>query len=77
MMMGKACGLHKVALILVFIGGVNWGLVGAFNYNLVDALLGGWPMVARIVYVLVGLAALSLLGYGKCCGKCDKCMPKK
>lgn len=72
MMMGKGCGLHKVALVLLVIGGINWGLVGAFSYNLVDALFGAWPVVVRVVYVLVGLSALAMLGYGKCCGNCEK-----
>lgn len=72
-MIGKSCWIHKIAWILVFIGGVNWGLVGAFEFDLVARILGAWPIVLRVVYVLVGLAALSLLGYGKCCAKCDKC----
>jgi len=47
-----------VAMILVIIGGLNWGLVGAMNYNLVESLLGSWPLVVKIIYDLVGLAAL-------------------
>ena len=50
--------LKKVAMILVIIGGINWGLVGAFNFNLVEMLLGDGTMLARIVYVLVGLSAI-------------------
>ena len=73
-MIGKSCALHKAALILVFIGGVNWGLVGAFEFDLVARIFGAWPAVVRVIYVLVGLAALSMLGMTKCCGgKCDKC----
>lgn len=73
-MFGKSCSVHKIAWILVFIGAVNWGLVGAFEFDLVARILGAWPVVLRIVYVLVGLAGLSLLGYGRCCVKCDKCI---
>ena len=50
--------LHMVAYILLFVGGLNWGLIGLFNYNLVMALLGGWPAVEMLVYVLVGLSAV-------------------
>ena len=47
-----------VAMVLVIVGGLNWGLVGAMNYNLVESLLGSWPLVVKILYDLVGLAAL-------------------
>lgn len=58
--------LGKIAWVLVVVGGINWGLVGAFDWNLVTKLLGSWPMVESIVYVLVGLSALVLLfGLGK------------
>lgn len=51
----------KVAYILVIIGGLNWGLYGAFGYDLVDVVLGTIPMIASIVYVLIGLSALFLV----------------
>jgi hypothetical protein len=47
-----------LATTLLVIGGLNWGLVGAFGFDLVAALLGEMSPVARAVYVLVGLAAL-------------------
>jgi len=47
-----------IALVLVVIGGLNWGLVGVFNWNLVDAIFGMGSVIARIVYILVGVAAL-------------------
>ena len=50
-----------VTFVLVVVGGVNWGLVGAVNYNLVESLLGSWPLVVSIVYDLVGLSALYML----------------
>ena len=57
---------RSVALILTVIGGVNWGLVGLFQFDLVAAIFGGQDAaLARIVYVLVAVAALwslSLLG---------------
>ncbi|RXZ66325.1 DUF378 domain-containing protein [Pelagerythrobacter rhizovicinus] len=50
--------LNIVTLILVIVGGLNWGLVGLFEFNLVAALFGEMSMLSRIVYVLVGLSAL-------------------
>lgn len=59
--MNKLNGLDWVALILVIIGGLNWGLVGLFKWNLVSAIFGDMTMISRVVYVLVGLAAVYLL----------------
>jgi len=53
--------LYTVALLLVIIGGLNWGLVGFFDYNLVDGLFGEGSGGARVVYAVVGLAALWVL----------------
>jgi len=47
-----------VAVVLLIVGGLNWGLVGAFDYNLVDTLFGEGSVLARVVYAVVGLAAL-------------------
>lgn len=49
--------LNLVTLILVIVGGINWGLVGAADFNLVSALFGDSGL-ARAVYVLVGLSAI-------------------
>ncbi len=53
--------LDWIALVLVVVGGLNWGLVGAFKFNLVDTLFGEDTPMSRTVYVLVGLAALYVL----------------
>lgn len=53
--------LDTVALVLVIVGGLNWLLVGLFEYNLVDSLFGVGSVLSKIVYVLVGLAALWML----------------
>lgn len=53
--------LHMVAFLLTVVGGVNWGLVGLFDFNLVTMLLGGVPSVEKLVYVLVGASAVYLL----------------
>ena len=55
--------LNVVTLVLLIVGGLNWGLVGAFQFDLVAALFGGQDaMLARVVYVLVGLSALTAFG---------------
>ena len=51
--------MDKIALLLVIIGSVNWGLVGIFNFDLVATLFGGQTaLLSRIVYTLVGAAGL-------------------
>lgn len=50
--------LDITAAILLVVGGLNWGLVGTANFDLVAALLGGGSMLAKVVYTLVGLAAV-------------------
>lgn len=55
--------LDRIALALTVIGGINWGLVGIFKFDLVAWLCGGQTsVVARIIYVLVGIAALWCIG---------------
>lgn len=49
---------------LVVIGAINWGLVGLANIDLVNVILGSWPMLVKVVYLLVGLSGLWLL-WGK------------
>ncbi|MDD3642004.1 MAG: DUF378 domain-containing protein [Candidatus Krumholzibacteria bacterium] len=56
--MKKLSALDWIALILIVVGGLNWGLVGLFRFNLVEAIFGGAPVIERIIYVLVGLSAL-------------------
>jgi uncharacterized membrane protein YuzA (DUF378 family) len=53
--------LDTVALVLVIVGGLNWLLVGLFEYNLVDSLFGVGSVLSKVVYVLVGVAALWML----------------
>ena len=51
--------LDRIALLLTVIGGINWGLVGIFRFDLVAWICGGQDaIIARIVYTLVGIAAL-------------------
>ena len=50
--------LDLIAMILVLVGGINWGLVGAFNFNVVDAIFGAGSVVSAVVYILVGVSAI-------------------
>ena len=54
-----------LALLLTVLGGVNWGLVGLFKFDVLDAVFGTWPMLLRVVYVVVGVAALYTFSEGK------------
>ena len=72
------CPYTKCAVkILLVVGGLNWGLVGlamlfgaeGTNWNVVNLLIGAWPVAEGIVYLLVGLAAVfRLVTWGYCCG---------
>ena len=55
--------LDYIALTLVIIGAVNWGLIGFFNLNLVALLFGSMSWLSRIIYGLVGLCGLYLLSF--------------
>lgn len=59
-------GFDYTALTLVIIGAVNWGLVGFFQFDLVNFIFGNMSWLSRIIYALVGLAGLYLLSlYGR------------
>lgn len=78
-MSGKGCGctVSLIGKILVIVGAINWGLVGVGgffggNWNVVNMLLGSWPVVEWIVYVLVGIAGVMMI-FGCKCSKCTSC----
>ena len=50
--------IDTIALVLIIIGAINWGLVGIFNLNLVDAIFGAMSIISRIIYILVGISGL-------------------
>ena len=56
-------------IVLVVVGGLNWGLVGIFGFDLVAYLFGAMSIIARVVYSLVGVAALYLAGLSLKLGK--------
>lgn len=59
--------LDLIALVLLIVGGLNWGLVGLLNFNLVTVLLGEGSVLSNVVYILVGLSAvyLAVVKFGK------------
>ena len=61
-MSNKLNVLDWVAFVLVIVGGLNWALVGFFNFDLVVYLLGNFTLLSRTVYVLVGLSAIYIAG---------------
>lgn len=67
--------VHMVAYMLLWIGGLNWGLVGLFNLDLVNLLFGSMPAIANLVYVLVGVSAVYTLTTHK--GECKICGSKR
>tara|TARA_Y100000031_G_C8241857_1_gene396059 strand:- start:2925 stop:3131 length:207 start_codon:yes stop_codon:yes gene_type:complete len=67
--MKKMSQLDMLGWALLVIGGLNWGLVGFFQYNLVDSLLKEGSSASRVVYAAIGLAALWALAQ---CSSCKK-----
>jgi len=67
--------LHIISYILVFIGGLNWGLMGLFDFNVVNSLLGTYPTAEKVVYVLVGAATVYLIATHR--SYCMYCGEKK
>ncbi len=53
--------LDWIAIILLIIGGLNWGLVGIFSWDLVAAIFGDMSAVSRIIYILVGISGIYIL----------------
>jgi len=72
---GGCCHTGFIAMLLLAIGGINWGLVAAIDFNLVDSIFGAGSLVAKVIYILVGLSGLwglsMLSGKGCCGGKCS------
>lgn len=50
--------IDKIALVLIIIGAINWGVIAIFNFDLVAAIFGDMTVMARIVYGLVGISGL-------------------
>lgn len=54
-------GLQWIALLLVIIGGINWGLMGLFGFDLVATIFGVGAVITHVIYILVGLSALAMI----------------
>lgn len=50
--------IDTIALVLIIIGAINWGLIGLFNFNLVDTIFGTMSIISRIIYILVGISGV-------------------
>lgn len=50
--------IDKIALVLIIIGAINWGLIGFFKFNLVASLFGEMSAFTRVIYALVGISGL-------------------
>ena len=55
--------LDNIALILILIGGINWGLIGFFQFNLIDSIFGTFSIISRVIYALVGLSSIYGLSF--------------
>lgn len=53
--------VHKTALTLTIIGAINWGAIGLFDFNIVEAIFGA-SVLTKVIYSLVGLAGLVNIG---------------
>ena len=53
--------LHTISLVAAIIGGLNFGLIGIFNFDLIAALFGEMTLITRSLYVLIGIGAFALL----------------
>jgi uncharacterized membrane protein YuzA (DUF378 family) len=70
--------LGWIALLLVVVGGLNWALVGIFSFDLVAAIFGEMSALARVVYAVVGVAAvyMLILATSTCKGAAAEAEPK-
>ena len=65
--------IKKIPYVLVLIGALNWGVYGIVGFDIVDMMIGNIPMIARIIYVLIGLSALyGIINTSVFC-RCKKC----
>ncbi len=72
---GRLNVVDWIALVLTIVGALDWGLVGLFRFNLVEALFGG-TFVAPLVYILVGLAGLWLIYLRRHPYRSDRVLPE-
>ena len=61
--------LNVISAIIMWIGGINYGLVGVANFNVVGAIFGNMPVLVRIIYILFGLATVHQIFHCRSCKK--------
>ncbi len=72
----RCCGFFGwLSLILVIVGGLNWGTIGVFNFNFVSAIFHTIPWLERVIYILVGLGAIGTII--ACIRWCTGCKEKR
>ncbi len=54
--------LQKVALVFTIIGAIVWGIIGLFDFNIIDSLFKNMHIIARIIYIIVGICGLINIG---------------
>ena len=54
--------LQKSCLVITIIGAINWGLIGLFDFNLVDTLFGTGSLLSKLIYILVGICGIINIG---------------
>ena len=50
--------LQKVCLVIIIIGGLNWGLIGLLDFNIIDTIFTAGSVVARLIYTIVGITSM-------------------
>ena len=70
--------LHIVAFSLLVIGGLNWGLIGLFDFNLINSIFGTTPSIEQLVYIVVGVSSIYVFAtHQGDCKICGELMKKK
>lgn len=54
--------LQKICLVITIIGGLNWGLVGLLDFNIIDAIFTAGSVISRIIYSIVGITSIINIG---------------
>lgn len=67
--------IHTIMHIFLWIGGINWGMIGIFNTNVVASVLSDWPYLINTTYALIGISTIFIIANHKNC--CNICRDKK
>ncbi|MDO8451576.1 MAG: DUF378 domain-containing protein [bacterium] len=67
--------MHVISCVLLWVGGLNWGLIGLFDFNLVNSIFGTLPVVEKLIYIFVGVSAVYIAAMHK--SDCKMCVSAK